>query len=528
MISFFLWLGLLYLTILVLELFVRPRPPGRGLHARRSLLLAAPVIIFYVTIFMVSYRPVFSFASSAIAYALIVTLNNAKYRSLKDPLVFSDFTLLRELIDHPQLYIPHIGGYKLIAAGVAFTSAVVLSTIYEAPVIIRGTFQAWLPTAIYVSTIVGLIYAITRGPLRPDFVRMLRGFGPKLKVEQDIAALSLIVCLTCYFFLAGEKNGQNGGARDRLKTAVPTPSPDAVSSLPAFRFPDPMPNIVIVQAESFFDARRLHSDIDRGVLSQYDRVAAEARFHGRLDVPAWGGNTMRTEFAFLSGLPNAALGYDRFNPYTNLAKRQTWSMAQMMRSLGYQCTCLHPFDGDFFGRKDVFSNLGFHQFLDIKHFNGCQRVGPYIGDMAVADKILKRLDDDNGPEFILAITMENHGSWGADRFCDDPGIIEGRVPPLGSIELRNYLVHIENTDKMVERLTTAFRDKSRPTIFCYYGDHVPNLSAVFNRMGYNDGRTDYFIWSSEGGESLELDTPVESLSRLILDAVFALNSEPPK
>src|SRR5204863_52509 len=73
--------------------------------------------------------------------------------------------------------------------------------------------------------------------------------------------------------------------------------------------------VIIVQCESFFDARRLSPLIQRDFLAGFDACRASAGLFGRFDVPAWGANTMRAEFAVLTGVPESELGYDRFNPY---------------------------------------------------------------------------------------------------------------------------------------------------------------------------------------------------------------------
>jgi len=109
--------------------------------------------------------------------------------------------------------------------------------------------------------------------------------------------------------------------------------------------------IVLVQCESFFDARRVSPLIGSGLLPAFEACSTDAAFRGHLEVPGWGANTMRTEFAVLTGIPETELGYDRFNPYYALARAPLASQVWRLRQAGYRTICLHPFDRRFFRRK---------------------------------------------------------------------------------------------------------------------------------------------------------------------------------
>ena len=92
--------------------------------------------------------------------------------------------------------------------------------------------------------------------------------------------------------------------------------------------------IVLVQCESFFDARYAMPSLPSDFLTGYDAVCDDGTY-GRLVVPAWGANTMRAEFAVLTGIEEAALGYDRFNPYHALARGRIASQVWRLRAAGY-------------------------------------------------------------------------------------------------------------------------------------------------------------------------------------------------
>jgi hypothetical protein len=504
----------LCITIVAIQLIERlalPRSGQRRLLRRVRLLAVMPVVVFFATVFMITYRPILSMVATIIAFSIVVVINNAKFRVLKEPLVYSDFSLLREAIRHPALYVRYIGVAKLTLCALASIAAIALGISLEPPVVQRPDPDDYFPTLIYLAIVIGMIYAVTRGPLRPPLIKFLKQFGSTADPRTDMDKLSLVACLVVYFFLAGQPPAKKK-KRKRTKTSHQTA--EAKPALPVIAappYPDlQRPDIVVIQAESFFDARRLNQAIPRELLSHLDEICNEANYYGRLTVPAWGANTMRTEFEFLSGLPNETLGYDRFNPYLSLGKRPVWTIAHTLRLLGYRTICIHPFEAKFFDRDIVFPNLGFDRFIDVTEFNNAQRFGPYISDLAVAAKIESLLNENNEPQFIFAITMENHGKW-------EIGRLQTTLPDSASLSpLELYLRHLANTNKVILKLRDHLQRHPREAVFCLYGDHVPSLPADFERNGYTDERTDYFIWrrGSKGGQNL--NTTSDVLHRLVL------------
>lgn len=502
---FFICLCLLIPAILLMERRVRPRQDNRPIFYRVSLLAAMPAVIFYMTLFMITYRPLLSLGTAIITFAGIVIVNNAKFKSLKEPLVFSDFALLRQAITHPVLYVNYIGVWNIVFVVTSVTFTVVGAMIFEPPVISRNSLDDYFPTAAYLFVVFGMIYAVTLGPLRSAFVNLLYKFGSETDVRRDVERLSLVVCLIFYFFLSHAPKASSS-------LIVTTPISSTTDN--------PSPAVVLVQNESFFDVRRVHPSIQESILDNWDKAAAVAAYRGRLSVPAWGANTMRTEFEVLTGMPAESLGPHRFNPYLNLAKRPIWTLAHQLRSLGYRTVCVHPFPSSFFDRGQVFPNLGFDTFIDIEDFSEAEKFGPYISDLAVADKILDVLDRDDEPVFVFAITMENHGKW-------QPGRLDGWVTPeelgaypLGSQELALYQRHLANADAMLARLIDGLKARPEGAVLSMYGDHVPSLPSVFSAAGYTDDRTDYLVWRTGRPRPRTVDIDADSLGRLVLEAAL--------
>jgi hypothetical protein len=449
-----------------------------------------------------SARPVLAGLVILSLAAGLMLADLTKRAALREPVVFSDLDEFVQLFRHPQLYLPFAGPALVIGGALAAFGALALLLALEPP---AWPWSPW-PIVVLLVLVVLAVAAILRAPLLGIIVRALKRFPLEGDPTHDARALGLLAMQFTYGMIArAERPARRGAA---APPAAPTPGGDAGQP------------IVLIQGESFFDARRLHAGVPRDLLPGYDSCRASALRCGRLSVPGWGANTMRTEFAALSGLSQAELGFDRFNPYYAFARRQpVASLAWTLRAQGYRTVCLHPFDRRFFRRDIVMTNLGFDEFLGLETFADAPRVGRYVGDEAVGRRILELIDAAGPKLFVFAITMENHGPWDGARTAI-PAAAATADLGADAAALHQYLDGLRSTDRMIELLATRFRAQA-PGLLGFYGDHLPSLPRIFDRTGYDDARTDYFIWHPAGGRGEPADLAAHELGRALLECLGA-------
>ena len=258
-------------------------------------------------------------------------------------------------------------------------------------------------------------------------------------------------------------------------------------------------DIIIIQSESFFDPRPMWSGIKPEILQTFDQACSNSLTHGLLSVPAWGANTLRTEFAFLSVIPNYELKHYRFNPYQYLQKQSVNTLASHLKSKGYYCIAIHPNTSDFFRRNKVFPLMGFDKFIDIDDFNKDDTDGPYISDDAITQKINETLKEhqDKQPLFIFVITMENHGPLHLESISKkDTHKMYQDFPSFQHHDLSVYLRHLNNADAMLKCQLETLKHRKRTTMVGFYGDHVPSMPKVYNHLNFRSAETKFFIWSN--------------------------------
>jgi hypothetical protein len=432
----------------------------------------------------------------------MVLVNNAKYHSLREPFICQDFEYFTDAMKHPRLYLPFFGIVRTILAVVIFVGALVSGTMLESPLMVAGNRGN-------LSVIWGAIAALGIGLL---WLGNRFGAPVLCKPCADLTGLGQLASL--WFYGRTERRDQSAALPSNAIFHMPCPA-RAVKDLP---------DLVVVQSESFFDPRRSFAGIRPDVLDQFDRLKASAAAHGTLKVPAWGANTVRTEYSFLSGLDSKELGIHQFNPYRWIAKQGIPTLAGFLKQQGYRTVCIHPYPASFYCRDSVYPLIGFDEFVDIRGFQGTTHTGPYVGDVAVAGKIDEIMEENrrsanSAPVFIFVITMENHGPLHLETIrTGDVEQFHSTIPPPGCGDLTIYLRHLCNADRMAGMIRETLERSNRTGWFCFFGDHLPIMAKVYQTLGDPDGNSDYVLWSNRGGNDAaqHLDMKVEDLSGLIL------------
>jgi hypothetical protein len=463
----------------------------RGARVSRWMLLdAAPLAAAFCAILAVSARPLLAGTLVAGVCILLVLSDRAKRAALAEPLAFTDGGLLWQLAAHPHFYFPFVPRAVLGGIGAGVVALVAMAAM-EPDLPLSGAMRAVL---------MGVAAALAALVLRP--LVLLRGAAPARDPSPDG---NVVRDATVAHDPSREPMLARDPSRDTTRfgmlatfalhariAAVERPSRRAAHP-PSPAHPAPgavRPHLVLLQLESFCDPRRL------GVaqaLPCWDALAAGALARGRLAVPGFGANTMRTEFVVLTGLDDAALGLDRFNPYFRFARAPVTSLAWTLGGAGWGTACLHPYDGRFFGRDRVLPALGFRRFDDATAFADAPREGGLVTDAALGQRIIAGVEAATDPLFLYAISVAGHGPW--------PG-----PDPAAA-----WAARMAATDAMLSAVADAARRSARPVVLAAFGDHRPSLPIA---RGGTD--TDYVIWRSDAaGDGAAMDLDAAALHRAV-------------
>jgi len=488
------------IMILVVWLALRFAVGAGSLRPDAALLLDGGIVVLgWLVLLILAARPILA-ALGILALAVgLGVVDRVKRAVLREPVLFADRAELLEIVRHPQLYLPFAGTWQVLAGVAAAAAAVAGLLALEPPAI------PWSPLSLLAAPALFLVFLV--GPTWPPLLRRLcrryEALGPSRDPALDAAKFGLLATFVIHASLARAERPARQAAlrptREKASLAGET--------------------IVLVQAESLFDAERLHPGLGAQIMPHWHTLRASS-LHGALDVPCWGANTIRTEFAVLAGVGEAALGLDRFNPYAALARAPIASLAWRARQAGFTTICVHPFDLGFYGRRHALPQLGFDRLIGPEEFRGAPRDGLYVSDRALAEKVAALLAANPGRLLVFAITMACHGPW------NGPGRPENSVPlppalagGRESAALAQFLFRLHQTDAALPILTDALRQRPGRFVLGVYGDHQPSLPLAFAQAGLTDPRTDYLLWSNRAAAGARRDLAASDLGRAVLEAV---------
>ncbi|GJE71639.1 LTA synthase family protein [Methylorubrum podarium] len=467
-----------------IEAAASPRAPS--LRPRDLAIRAAGYALITLFWFQFSWRPWLAASSCLLTLAILAVVDRLKRKVIGEPVVFSDLALLAQVPRHPQLYYTLPLTDLRIAGPLLIGVATVVAWYVLEPAALPDTAGASLLAILGLPA--GLAALAFAGLTRPGQSALRRLF-PRPDLTADVARYGLVATMMGYALRRlGEEH-----ARSPLNTGG-DPDDEVV---------------VVVQLESFLDPARLGGP----ELPLMPRIRAQAAQYGRLAVPAHGAYTMRAEHAVLTGLDPDLLGFGRYDPYLARKGEEPSSLARLARAAGFATVFVHPFHRDFFDRARVFRSLGFDRLVMEEDFAGAPRIGPYIADVAVAERILAEVAPvgghaPGGRTFVFCVTMENHGPWKAGRLAgiDDP--------------LAQYLHHVVHTGAAVERLIDGLA--GRRATLCVFGDHAPSLPEC-RPPASGPVATDYALFRfgrDDTPSPARIDLTAAQLGCVLRDAVF--------
>ncbi len=453
--------------------------------------------------------------------------NRAKLSELQTPLLPADFRFLAE----PGPALALFAHYMTFSAGsIASVLVVVVVTVFFArrrgsPVLVGW----WRAVLAIVATVIAISLIAGSPPWRQLYSSKRMGFEPWALTESTARA-GLIGSLLMYHWELGDGRVPQAD-RDAAIAMIDAHADLLRERLAAASITRQPPDILIVQSESLFDPARLN-DVEPGrFLTEFRKLAKSSR-SGELHVPTFGGGTIRTEFELLTGAPLSSLGGIQY-PWLELRDARFPSLASILARNGYTATAIHPNGAAFWNRNRVFPELGFQKFIDVAAFKKEDIVGLFTSDAALTDHVIAELKDDGPPQFLFAITMENHGPFDwrpnldAERMAALP--MPSKLDSGGRLWFGNYLYLLDDADHELGRLAEALKQRKRRTLLLFFGDHLPSIHTVYHQLGFDDGKselkqpTEWLLFDTANPTQVQEDTQTWLLPARLLDSAGIAN-----
>ena len=286
------------------------------------------------------------------------------------------------------------------------------------------------------------------------------------------------------------------------------------------RSEEELPNIVVVQLESYFDPTEVEwlqfsEDPIPNLRKMYQKYSS-----GYFKVPSVGAGTANTEFEVLTGMSMRFFGPGEY-PYKTYGKTKVIeSAATALGELGYGSEALHNNGGNFYSRAQVFNHMGFDHFTS-KEFMNILRTTPngWATDDILIPNILESMDTTENQDFVFTISVQGHGEYPTEQIIENPAIT---VSGVEDEEKRNaweyYVNQVYEMDKFAGDLVAALEKRGEPTVVVFYGDHLPTMDLQAKDMKskylYN---TNYVIWDNIGLEKKDGNYPAYQIMAEVLE-----------
>lgn len=288
----------------------------------------------------------------------------------------------------------------------------------------------------------------------------------------------------------------------------------------ASRSSDKLPNIIVVQLESYFDVANAEffttsEDACPNLHNLYQNYS-----NGYFKVPSVGAGTANTEFEVLTGMNLRYFGPGEYPYKTYSKKHPTESAATALASLGYGTHALHDNTGNFYSRANVFNNMGFDTFTSKEFMNVLQTTeNGWAKDEILTHHIMEAMDTTKQEDFVFTVSVQGHGNYPETQVIENPKIkVEGIEDEALKNKWEYYVNQVYEMDQFVGDLIKAVEERNEPSVVVFYGDHLPTMGLkaedLKSRYLYN---TNYVIWDNIGLQKHDKNIPAYQLMSEVLN-----------
>jgi len=281
-------------------------------------------------------------------------------------------------------------------------------------------------------------------------------------------------------------------------------------------------NIIVIMEESWSDFHIYNNlKTDAPTTPVKDTLSGPTALTGNTHVSVYGGNTVNTEYEFLTGntvaeLPGEAIAYSLYM-YEGMP-----SMVSCLSDLGYTTISYHPGSETTYNRKNVYRYLGFDNSYWEDSFYDNSYVRSLVSDESDFQHLIELCENsDSDRNFIFNVTIQNHASY-------DPSTINTTIhtisPHIATLDA--YLSLVQLSDKAIGKLIDYFAKSEDKTVLLIFGDHQPAFSSsVYDAIGYSANENMFdsrFVTSAILWANYELPGALPNLDKVSVNFLASL------
>ncbi len=268
-----------------------------------------------------------------------------------------------------------------------------------------------------------------------------------------------------------------------------------------------LPNVICVLLESFIDPKEINFlNFSENPTPNFDHLYNNYS-SGYLTVPVVGAGTANTEFEILTGMGMKYFGLGEY-PYKTILKSTSCESiaSDLGKNLGYGTHVVHNNGGNFYSRRNAFTQMGFDSFIskEMMNIQEYTPLGTWPTDNILIGEVEKALNSTQQQDFIYTITVQGHGAYPTERVIENPEItVTGAENEAKNNEWEYYVNQIHEVDKFIADLTDMLSKREEKTVVVFFGDHLPTMGLTDEDMkSQSIFNTKYVTWNNFGMEKV--------------------------
>lgn len=480
-----------------------------------------PIIWVILLLYGLTRRAMFSGLLGLGIFSLMAEINQIKSLLREDPFIPQDISLIKEVLSISENFEFGNSGL-IIAVAIAAILILVFSFLISKPDKIKwygcviicaftiGT-AVWGYSTLYQDEVLNESFTVMYGSKATAYSS--RGFV--YSFVYDMAAMNI---------------SEPDGYDQSIFTVLEETGTGAEDYDDAEK-----PHVIMIMGEAFSavsenDAFDFTDYTDP--LYNFKQIAEDSLLSGNLMVDTYGGGTVFTEFMALTGISSSTL--NTLSPY-DFVRSNKDSLPRQLAKIGYESVAVHPGNGWYYNRENVYNYLGFSAFYTQENsFDpDTQSRGGYISEEATIDKVIDvfqdHLDTSDDPLFEFCVTIQNHGGYGVKYPLNESANFDTDIDYTDEETriLSDYFYGLHDVDTELARLVEYLNSIDEPVVLVYFGDHLPSLSIeIYESIGYSFGEdleslislftTPFIIWQNDAAK--QSDTMAENLADTELES----------
>lgn len=455
-----------------------------------------PIFILMLILYLVINRLWLSFLISSVIFIVMAIVNKFKLYYRDEPFWFIDIQLIRESMDMREKYSISLSRNMVIM----FIGLVAITIILKLFMDYRQELKK--ARIITLASILLASYIVFSGPYFDSKVYASLGDKSLINIWSQSQQYQSKGFVYPFIYSIGQVLDTEIEGYDEEK---------AINDLAKYDYmdigEDKKVNVISIMLEAYSDFSEFETINFTKDPYEYFHKLQDESISGDLVTNIFGGGTIDTERAFLTG-------------YYNLPKcvRNTNSFVWYLKEQGYATEAMHPIYGWFYNRRNINYYLGFdsYDYYENKYSEVSEE---YLQDIDFFDYIIEGYEVNRGknPYFNFSVTYQNHGPYD-ENYHEENQFIE-RQETYDDITFNmfnNYLAGINRTDKAIEKLIEYYRSEDEPVVVLLFGDHKPwlgNDDIGYKMMDINidfstvDGFSNYYktpfiIWGNDAAKTI--------------------------